>query len=486
MVEGSTVFQDVDILSVRGELPATVAQFTCDSRRVRPGGLFVALRGATFDGHRFLDDVHQKGACGAVVEEVCNTALPQIQVNDTLASLPKLAANFYGHPAKKLHLTGITGSNGKTTSTYLLEALLQSTGKPCGVLGTIEYRYGSKRIPAPNTTPLPHDLHDHLNEIVNENIQHVVMEVSSHGLALHRVDEVEFEIAVFTNLSQDHLDFHSTMEEYRGAKQLLFTRYLKPSGKAVINMDDEAGRFIASRVSKDQLITYGLNPKADISASNIKTHLKGTSFVLHIKEKAVEVQTPLLGIHNVYNVVGVCAAAYAQELSIQEIENGIKQFQPVPGRLESIENSIGAQVVVDYCHTPDALDKCLETLNAIPHKRLITLFGCGGDRDLGKRPLMAKAAERHSDILIVTSDNPRTEDPQTIINDIMAGLRQSAKTIEVIEDRRGAIQTAIEMLQDGDILLLAGKGHEDYQIIGQEKQPFDDRKIARECLRSLA
>lgn len=485
MIEGKNVFRDVQTIAVRGDLPHSFAQLTCDSRKVQPGGLFVALRGTTFDGHRFLSDAQRLGALGAVVEEWCDVSLPQIKVYDTLASLPKIAANFYRHPAQSLHLTGITGSNGKTTSTYLLETLLQSVNKPCGVIGTIEYRYGNHKIPAANTTPFPHELQYHFRQMADEGMGHAVMEVSSHGLSLHRVDEVLFDVAVFTNLSQDHLDFHHTMEEYREAKRLLFTRYLKPNGKAIINMDDETGRLFARDIPQDQLITYGIELPADVYATEIETTLTGNSFVLHLPNGSAHVNTPFIGKHNVYNVLGVCAAAYAQGLTLDEIKHGISQFQAVPGRLERVETTIGAQVVVDYCHTPDALEKCLETLDAIPHKRLITLFGCGGDRDPIKRPLMAKAAERWSGVVIVTSDNPRTENPAKIIADIMAGLTGSAKTIEVIEDRRQAIQYACGLLEEGDLLLLAGKGHEDYMIIGKEKHPFDDRIIAKDYLRQM-
>lgn len=485
MIEGMNVFRDVETIGIRGELPNSFAQLTCDSRLVQPGGLFVALRGTTFDGHRFLPDAQRLGARAAVVEEWVDISLPQIRVHDTLATLPKIAANFYRHPSQSLHLTGITGSNGKTTSTYLLETLLHSVNKPCGVMGTIEYRYGSHKIPASNTTPFPHELHYHFRQMVDEGIGYVVMEVSSHGLSLHRVDEIMFDVAIFTNLSQDHLDFHHTMDEYREAKRILFSRHLKPNGKAVINIDDETGRLFARDMRPHQRITYGIEHPADIIAAEMKSTMTGNSFVLHLPNGHAHVHTPFIGKHNVYNVLGVCAAAYAQGLTLDEIQHGISQFQPVPGRLEQVKTSIGAQVVVDYCHTPDALEKCLETLDAIPHKRLMTLFGCGGDRDPVKRPLMAQAAERWSDVVIVTSDNPRTENPTKIIEEIMAGIHGSSKVIHVIEDRRLAIQTAIEALEEGDLLLLAGKGHEDYQIIGKAKHPFDDRLIAREYLKQL-
>lgn len=482
MAEGKDLFRDFEDIEIRGELPGSFAQLTCDSRLVQPGGLFVALRGSTVDGHSFLPDVERLGASGAVVEDWCDLPLPQIRVRDTLACLPKLSATFYDYPTEHLHLTGITGSNGKTTSTYLLETLLKSANKNCGVLGTIEYRYGDTKQAAANTTPFPHELQYHFRQMVDQKINHAVMEVSSHGLALHRVDEVQFDVALFTNLTQDHLDFHHTMEEYREAKRLLFTKHLKPDGKAVINIDDETGRMFAKDVAVNQLVTFGIDHEADVYASGIETELTGTTFELNLPNASAIVSTPLIGKHNVYNVLGVCAAAYAMKFSLDEIVTGIGQLQPVPGRLEQVENSIHAQVVVDYCHTPDALEKCLETLQAIPHNRLITLFGCGGDRDTGKRPLMAQAAERFSDVVIVTSDNPRTENPANIIDDITAGLHGSNKQIETIEDRRKAIQFAAEMLQENDILLLAGKGHEDYQILGKEKFPFDDRKIVRECL----
>lgn len=482
MAEGTDLFRDMNDIEVRGELPGSFVQLTCDSRLVKPGGLFVALRGSQVDGHSFIPDVGRIGAGGAVVEEWCDTPIPQIRVKDTLACLPKLAKKFYNNPIQHLHLTGITGSNGKTTTAYLLETVLKSVQKDCGVLGTIEYRYGAYRQTADNTTPLSHELQYHLRQMVDQKIPHAIMEVSSHGLALHRVDEVFFDVAVFTNLSQDHLDFHQTMENYRDAKRLLFTRHVKPDGIAVINIDDETGWMFARDIAADQLVTYSIDAASDVYAAKLDMGLTGCSFELNLPNESAFVSIPLIGKHNVYNVLAACAAAHAVGLSFDRIVNGLSQLRSVPGRLEPVENTVGAQVVVDYCHTPDALQKCLEMLHAIPHRRLITLFGCGGDRDAAKRPLMARAADRYSDIMIVTSDNPRTENPASIIADIMAGLKESNKRIEVIEDRRQAIEYAIEQLEEEDILLLAGKGHEDYQIVGKEKYPFDDRVIAREWL----
>ncbi len=482
-VEGMNLVEGVDIIEVRGAIPEQINDLCCDSRHLQAGDLFIALRGFSVDGHKFLPDAAKKGAGGAVVEQIDDqVAIPQIRVNDTLAALPRLAANFYSHPSRELYLIGITGSNGKTTATYILENIWKTAGIDPAVIGTIQYRFGNNTLDAPNTTPLAHDMQKLLRKITDSGIKWVIMEVSSHGIALHRIDEMHFNAALFLNLSQDHLDFHPDMEDYRETKKRLFSEFLSPQGTAVINIDDEAGRRIRDEINVENMVTFAIERKADVIARNIQTELHETRFDLEISGNELSIRTSLIGLHNVYNILGAAAIAWSCQLPIDSIRQGIEKMQCVPGRLEVVPNSIGAQVVVDYCHTPDALEKCLIALSAIPHKRLVTVFGCGGDRDRKKRPLMGGAALKYSDYVIVTSDNPRTEDPNRIIQDIEAGMSDSPDQYEVITNRKDALKAAIEMLQPEDILLIAGKGHETYQILGRTKIHFDDREYAREFL----
>ncbi|MEW6236170.1 MAG: UDP-N-acetylmuramoyl-L-alanyl-D-glutamate--2,6-diaminopimelate ligase [Candidatus Omnitrophota bacterium] len=484
MVEGKVVFANVSVLETRGSIPSELKALVCDSRQAAPDSLFVALKGAAFDGHDYIPEAAAKGAAAAVVQEWREPiSLPQIRVADTLAALPRLAANFYGHPAKELHITGVTGSNGKTTTTHLLEQIWKAAGEEAAVIGTIEYRFKGGRIDAPNTTPLPHELQQLLRRIADAGNKRLAMEVSSHGLALHRVDEIEFDAAIFCNLSQDHLDFHKTMEEYWRAKLRLFTDYLKPDGSAVLNRDDESGRRIEQTLTRRRITTFAIDGEADVRALDVRLLLDGVRFRLRFPGgEECEIHTPLLGRHNVENILGAAAAAYACGVSPEAIRLGAETLAAVPGRLQSIPNGVGAQVVVDYCHTPDALEKCLAALAALPHKRIVTLFGCGGDRDAGKRPIMGEIALRRSDFVIVTDDNPRTEDPKKIIQDIEKGMAWARDRYIIVPNRREAIAAAVAKLQTGDILLLAGKGHETYQLIGRVKHPFDDREAARQCL----
>ncbi|MDX9752377.1 MAG: UDP-N-acetylmuramoyl-L-alanyl-D-glutamate--2,6-diaminopimelate ligase [bacterium] len=486
MVEGKTVFESIPILEWSGTIPSTLTAFTCDSRQVEAGSLFVALRGSTADGHAYLHAAAQRGAVAVVVETFDPTlSLPQARVADTLAVLPRLAANFYGHPADSLSLIGITGSNGKTTTTYLLESIWRSHQEGMGVIGTIEYRFGNTVIEATNTTPLPHDLQHLLRQMAEAGIHWVAMEVSSHGLALHRVEGIQFSIALFTNLTQDHLDFHKTMAHYRDSKKRLFTEHLQPGGVAICNADDETGRQFFQELQKGNRLSFGIDQPADCTARAIDIQLTGMHFILHLPDgREAQIQTRLVGRHNISNILGAAAIAWAAHIPFETIVKGIESFERVPGRLEPVPNSLGAQILVDYCHTPDALEKCLQTLEAIPHTRLLTLVGCGGDRDPFKRPLMGAIAQRYSDWVILTSDNPRTEDPLRIIQDIQQGLDPHQSNVEIIPDRKQAIHAGIARLEANDIFLIAGKGHETYQIIGRQKVPFDDRSIAHDALQA--
>ncbi len=483
MVEGRRIFTGIDRLDIRGKIPESVQALVCDSRAVKPGDLFVALRGTAADGHTFLPSVEKQGACAAVVESWGDVSIPQVRVRDTLAALPRIAANFYNHPARSLWIVGVTGSNGKTTCTYLLKQIWKAASRAMAVIGTIEYRYGDVRAEALNTTPMPHDMQRILRDVKDRGIDETVMEVSSHGLALHRVDGIEFNAALFTNLSQDHLDFHQTMDAYRDTKKRLFTEFLEPGGIAVINIDDETGRRFCREIEDRNIVTYAIDRQADVCARDVELRINGTSFVLEFSNgECLTIQTRLVGRYNVANILGAAAMAWACGVPLESIRQGIESCGAVPGRLESVPNGVGAQVVVDYCHTPDALEKCLLALKAVPHQRILTVFGCGGDRDSGKRPMMGEIALRLSDRAIVTSDNPRTENPQQILNDIETGMTFDKARYVVIPDRREAIKTAVDELASGDILLIAGKGHETYQILGRKKVPFDDRELTRKYL----
>ncbi len=484
MIKADRVFEGVAISEVHGEIPRVFKSLTCDSRQVEDGSLFVALRGGASDGHDFLDQVGRDGAAAAIVDHFCDCSLKnQIIVENSLASLPRVAANFYDHPARLLKVFGITGSNGKTTTAFLLESILKTADRATALIGTIEYRYDDIQIPAPNTTPLPHEMQRILREIVDAGVKNVVMEVSSHGLALHRVDEIKFGVALFTNLSQDHLDFHKDMSHYRETKKRLFTDYMTDNGVGVFNFDDETGRQYFDEVQLKKKISFAINRDADFRARDVDIRLSGSTFTLetHFGDH-FPIHTQMVGLHNVANILAAVSAAWAGGVPLDVIRKGVELMPSVPGRLESIPNSIGAQVVVDYCHTPDALEKCLHALTAIPHNRIITLFGCGGDRDKGKRPMMGEIALRFSDHVIVTSDNPRTEDADMIIKDIEAGMTAGKEKYDVIPKRKEAIKAGVAELKEGDIFLVAGKGHETYQIIGSEKTPFDDREITTDYL----
>ncbi len=490
MVEEKCAINAADLLSgvaiteVCGDLPETVESLCIDSRQVTPGAWFIALRGTRTDGHDYLPGIAEQGGVAAIVETVCpGLPLAQIVVDDTLCALPTLSANYFRHPANDLQLVGITGSNGKTSSTYLLESIWTKAGISCGVMGTIEYRWPGSIKNAPNTTPLALDLHRTLREMVDAGMRHAVLEVSSHALALHRVDGLRFSAAMFTNLSHDHLDFHPTMEDYLAAKARLFTEFL--DGRGAINLDHDAGRKIFEQMDAEQRIGYAIDQDADVRAEDVHLDREGTRFRLVSPWGSIQIESALIGHHNLENLLGVCALALALALPLEAIAEGLAAQRSVPGRLESIENSTGATIVVDYAHTPDGLEKVLTTMSGLSHRKLITLMGCGGDRDKTKRPEMGEISLRFSDWVIVTSDNPRTEDPQKIICDIEAGMTSGRERYEVEPDRRKAIQKGLQRLEPGDIFVVAGKGHETYQTIGTTKHPFDDRQVVRALLAGM-
>lgn len=484
MVEVKRLLGGVPVTGGCGEPPSTVLDVCIDSRLVKPGACFVAVRGIVTDGHLYLRQTAEAGATLAIVEEPDESlSIAQVVVPDTLAALAILASNYYGHPGRSLDLIGITGSNGKTSCTYLMESVLGLAGQPCGVLGTIDYRWPGCRLQAPNTTPLSHDLQSVLRKMADDGVGPVVMEVSSHALSLHRVDGLRFRAAMFTNLSHDHLDFHPSMDEYRMVKSRLFTEFL--DGRGGINLDDADGRKIFAEMSPDQRVGYAVDCEADVMARDVHLDRDGTRFRLVSPWGETDIRSSLIGHHNLENLLGTCTLALLLDIAPEQIAQGIAAQGTVPGRLEVIENEVGATVLVDYAHTPDGLENVLKTINNLPHGKIVTVMGCGGDRDTAKRPKMGNIALRLSDWVIVTNDNPRTEDPGKIIDDIEAGMTEAPAGYEVEPDRKEAIHKALQRVQPDDVLLIAGKGHEDYQDINGVKYPFDDREIAREFLREL-
>ncbi|TYO96089.1 UDP-N-acetylmuramoylalanyl-D-glutamate--2,6-diaminopimelate ligase [Geothermobacter ehrlichii] len=484
----------IEGLRIDGNPEVEVGGICYDSRRVKPGDLFCALRGAVTDGHRFIDQAVEAGAGAVLREDGEPTAgVTTLQTENGRAVMAALAARFYGHPTAGMKVVGITGTNGKTTVSYLLESLLNEADEHVAVIGTVAYRFGSRLLPAPNTTPEAVDLQRLAAEFREQGCTALVMEVSSHALAQQRVVGVAFDVGVFTNLTPEHLDYHREMESYFAAKRLLFA----PEGgaaRAVINIDDPWGVRLAKE--RPDAVTCGFDAAARVRIVDAELGMEGIRAKLATPAGELSIRSPLLGRFNLANLVCAAGVGVALGMDTERIERGLAALQRVPGRLESVENRLGARILVDYAHTGDALEKALETLRDLRPRRLLTVFGCGGDRDRGKRPQMGEVAARLSDLVIVTSDNPRSEDPQRIIADILPGLeRTEAKRLAtaelpeagttgylVIADRRRAIETAVALTGRGDILLVAGKGHEDYQIIGARKIHFDDREEIRRAL----
>jgi UDP-N-acetylmuramoyl-L-alanyl-D-glutamate--2,6-diaminopimelate ligase len=483
-------------------LDREVLDIAHDSRKVRPGSLFVAVRGFHSDGHQFIPQAVQQGAAAIVAEGSHNDAVsretPLIVVDDSRQALALLAAAFYGHPSQKLTLVGITGTNGKTTTTYLIKSIIEAAGRKAGLIGTIDYRVGDKVYPAPNTTPESLDLQRFLAEMVGLGVDSCVMEVSSHALALGRTVGCEFAAAGFTNLTQDHLDFHESMRAYFRAKLLLFAG-LSPDASAVINIDDARATEIIG-ATRAKVLTTGFSERADIRPSGSIGHgIRGLSFFVATPSGTISVESPLVGSHNIYNILSAIGIGTALGFAGDVIARGISAMQAVPGRMEKVDEGQSFGVVVDYAHTEDALVRLLEAVREITAGKVITVFGCGGDRDRTKRPKMGTAAVNGSDIVIVTSDNPRTEEPLSIIGEIekgmeAAGVRMPVRDLMsadapgktpycVIPGRHEAVAAAINMAGIGDVVVLAGKGHEDYQIIGDRKIHFDDREVARQEIR---
>ncbi len=467
-----------------GSLDAEITGIAYDSRKAAPGIAFVAIRGTAADGHKFIPQAMQAGAA-AIVSETAppdGVAVPWVHVRQSRIALADMAAAFHGHPARSMLVAGVTGTNGKTTIGFLLHHLLNAAHMRAGLLGTVLYDLGGEQVPATHTTPESLEIQQLLATMRDNGCRALVMEVSSHALAQDRVHGLQFAAAVFTNLTQDHLDYHGTMEEYFRAKSLMFQSVADAgTGQMIINADDSWGRKLITQFEATGRVTrYGFGSGLDFQAGDVRYDLAGTSFELTARGRSFLVRSPLIGDFNVYNTLGAVTAAHALGLNLREAVSHMRGAPQVPGRLERVTEGGAFQVFVDYAHTPDALINVLRTLRALKPKRIITVFGCGGDRDRTKRPKMARAAEEGSDICVLTSDNPRTEDPDTIIADARKGFVRPGH-LEIV-DRREAIHTAIQNAWDGDIVLIAGKGHETYQEVNGVRSAFDDRRMARQCL----
>jgi UDP-N-acetylmuramoyl-L-alanyl-D-glutamate--2,6-diaminopimelate ligase len=476
------LIDSLDAPAVTGDLDTEITRMTYDSRQAAPGVLFVALRGTKTDGHEFIHRALDAGACAIVAENppFAESATPWIHVPDAREALARLSARFFAEPSKDLMVSAVTGTNGKTTTAFLIHHLLNTAHVRCGLIGTIFWDTGAGQpVPATHTTPESLELQGLLAQMRDSGCRACSMEASSHALHQHRVDAVRFGAAIFTNLTQDHLDYHGSMEEYFQAKVRLFEMTAeRAEGKLIINLDDKFGRRLVEQFQNHPgLRTYGFTMGADYRASDARCETTGTSFELEHKGRSLLVRLPLVGLFNVHNSLGAVAAAHALGCNFRESVTSLKNAPQVPGRMERVTDRERFQVFVDYAHTPDGLVNALSSARALRPSRIVTIFGCGGDRDRTKRPLMARAVEDASDICILTSDNPRTEDPKQIMEDARRGFTR--QTHALIEDRREAIKQAMLNARDGDLVLIAGKGHETYQDAKGVKHPFDDRKIAR-------
>lgn len=465
-----------------------VAGIACHSKQVRQGDVFVAIEGAATDGHAFIEEALARGAAAVVaqrpplwarpagVKTATHRAYPHITVRDSRQALVVMASRFYGHPSRKLRLIGVTGTNGKTTTTYLIKSILETSGAPAGLLGTIVYQIGERVVPSTNTTPGPLELQRYFAQMVGEGLKWCAMEVSSHALAQGRIEGLEFEGAIFTNLGSDHLDYHKTRDAYARAKRRLFD-YLRPEGHAVINTDDDYGRELAETLPQRCVAGVGMERPAKVMAKQISCTWEGTHFILESPWGTIPIDTPLLGRHNVWNMAQASTILMSLGIAPLTIRQGLASVESVPGRLERVPNEAGIQVVVDYAHTADALRLALLSLRELTRGRLIVVFGCGGDRDQTKRPVMGKTASLLADRVILTSDNPRTEDPMDIIHQIKSGFTENFQSFDVVADREQAIVSALSIAHRDDTVLIAGKGHESYQIFNHISVPFSDREV---------
>lgn len=470
----------VEYKLLQGDKELKIDNIAYDSRQVNANTLFICIEGFSVDGHKFALDAVKKGASALLVQkEVVDVPenITVIRVDNTRKAMAYLGAKFYKEPIKAMKLIGVTGTNGKTTTTFLIGKILEEYNKTVGIIGTIENRIGKRRIEAKRTTPESLDLQALFAQMLKEDVSHVIMEVSSHALELHRVDACDFEIGIFTNLTLDHLDFHKTMENYRSAKAKLF----KKCKYGIINIDDPHAEEIIKQ-STCKIITFGIENEADFRAYNIRMSSKGIEFSVTLAGKEVRFHLATIGRFNIYNALGAIIAAHYLNIPIEIIKSALEAMEGVPGRVQTIESDKGFHIIVDYAHAPDGLENVLKTIKEFAKGKIITVFGCGGDRDRSKRPIMGEIAGRYSDYCIITSDNPRSEEPINIIEEVEAGMKRTNCPYEKVVDRREGIEIAIHAADKDDIILIAGKGHENYQIIKDQVIHFDDVEEVKNIL----
>ena len=470
----------LDILESTADPELEISGISYDSRKTQPGDLFVAVRGFNSDGHRFIPKAVASGAAAVLCEEAPDDGTACVRIKDCRYGLAVVSRDFFGNPVKRMKLIGFTGTSGKTSSTQITKHVLETVaGAKVGLIGTNGNMIGDTLLHTEYTTPESLELHQLFKRMAEEGCTHVVMEVSSHSLALERVAGLDFDVAVFTNLSQDHLDLHGTMDEYAAAKKKIFSQ----CRRGCVNIDDERGPYMADGAACPILRYSARGGDAELKAENVRLTASGVSFTAVYGDESVPVHLAIPGMFSVYNALSVLAACLSLGMSLSDAAAGISSARGVKGRMESVPTDGDYSVIIDYSHKPDALEKALKALRPVTKGRLIALFGCGGDRDRLKRPIMGRIAAENSDFVIVTSDNPRTEEPMDIIQEILPGVEKSGTPYKMICDRPEAIRWAIDNAGPGDVILLAGKGHEDYQIIGHEKHHMDEREIVADWLK---
>ncbi|MGI5911647.1 MAG: UDP-N-acetylmuramoyl-L-alanyl-D-glutamate--2,6-diaminopimelate ligase [Syntrophomonadaceae bacterium] len=482
------LLKGIEYTVMDGNIRVDITGIAYDSRQVQPGFLFVCINGFKTDGHLYIKQAVEKGAKAVLVERTVHPLpnLTIIKTNNTRQALSVVASNYYDKPSSNLRVIGITGTNGKTTTTHLIKAILEEAGSITSIMGTLYARVGSKTMDFAHTTPEALEIERFLRISLDNCARYAVMEVSSHALDLYRVHAIDFNVAAITNITQDHLDYHKNMENYKKSKQKLFAMLPKKEGNfAVVNVDD-SNVLDFYRVAHTPVITYGINNECNVRAVGIKTTLKGSNFSVYYNNDKVNIQMKLIGLFNVYNTLAAIAVGLGEGIKLDVIIRALEKVEGVPGRFEKVDLGQDFTVVIDYAHTPDGLENTLRTGRQIAENRLLTVFGCGGDRDRGKRPLMGEVAARYSDFCVVTSDNPRSEDPLAIINDIKPGLDKVENSrYAIITDRKEAIRHALYLARKGDLVIIAGKGHESYQLVKDKVLDFDDKLVATELLKGL-
>lgn len=476
----SELLKDVNIKKIDGGGSMKISGIACDSRKVKPGNVFVCITGYETDGHKYAKSAVENGAVAVVAEHDLPTVdVPCVIVDNTRKAMSEMAATFYDYPYKKFKLIGITGTNGKTTTTYLIKSILEHLGKKVGLIGTNQNMIGDMIMETSRTTPDSLELMQLFDMIASHNVDYVVMEVSSHALAFDRVTACTFDVGAFTNITQDHLDFHKTMEEYLAAKSILFNI----CNTGVVNKDDARSEYLIENARCRNMITYGINQDCDLKASNIILNEDGVKFDINYGGMEEHVDLPIPGEFSVYNALTAIGCCMAENIPLDLAVDGLHSAKGVKGRIEIVRTpGTNYTVIIDYAHTPDGLLNVINAIRGFAKGRIVTLFGCGGDRDASKRPIMGKIAGELSDFCIVTSDNPRTEDPEKIIKQVVEGVKQTDCDYEVITNRFSAIEYALDHAKKNDIILLAGKGHETYQVLGKDTIKFDEREIVQKLL----